>query len=103
MTADWYAIPGGPNQKSGPDAFKPIFENQPAALPDLTITIQKVVGCAGQAAVRTVMGELHLRLFRRGFFDGAQQPVTRVVEYYIQATVKGISIGYRLADGLGVS
>ena len=67
MTADWHAIPGGPNQKPGPDAFKLIFENQTAAFPDMTITIQKVVGCAGQAAVRAELKGTH-----KGEFEGVQ-------------------------------
>jgi len=64
VTENWRGLPGAPNQKLGPDAYKPVFEKYIIAFPDLSIRVEEIIGVSGRAAVRAELKGTHKAEFQ---------------------------------------
>lgn len=57
---DWQDIPLAPGQEPGTAGFKKLMPYFFAALPDLKIEVDEIIGCSGRAGVRARMVGTHL-------------------------------------------
>ena len=60
LTADWVDLPPGPGQGPGPEGVKPILQGLLDAFPDLTATVEEVIGEEHRAAARVALSGTHL-------------------------------------------
>lgn len=64
VTANWRGLPGAPNQKSGPDGYRPVFDKYITAFPDLRLKVKEILGVSGRVAVRAELKGTHKAEFQ---------------------------------------
>ena len=60
LTAEWLDLPSAPGQGPGPEGVKAILQSLLDAFPDLTATIEEVIGEENRAAARVSLSGTHL-------------------------------------------
>jgi steroid delta-isomerase-like uncharacterized protein len=59
LTADWVDLPPAPGQRPGPEGVKPILQGLLDSFPDLTATVEEVIGEENRAAARVSLSGTH--------------------------------------------
>ena len=100
LTADWVDLPPGPGQGPGPEGVKPILQGLLDAFPDLTATVEEVIGEERRAAARVSLSGTHLGPLMGIAASGG--PVTLALHEFHTFREGRISVTRHMEDWMGL-